>query len=193
MGRYVPDHPQDVLSENWGVTEQNRNLICMVLKAKANNRRSAKNGQLTGKKFNYWITWKTAPASRFKRRITIQEFLAHQNEQKLRHNESLVDLYLFKIRYFGEKTPFTIPQSHGISMMIGDITEEKWQSALATQNSNTVEELTDGATALDAFRSSKQKHKKHHSPKPEIRSSYTHDERRRKYNPITDDVRYNTC
>ncbi|GFQ99875.1 CCHC-type domain-containing protein [Trichonephila clavata] len=76
-------------------------------------------------------------------------------------------------------------------MIIGDITEEKWQTALATQNSNTIEELIDRATALDAI-SAKQEHKKH-SPKPQIRSSYTHDEQRCKYNQISHDVRDITC
>ncbi|KAF8778276.1 Transposon Tf2-6 polyprotein like [Argiope bruennichi] len=153
---------------------------------------SAKNWQLTtGKNFNDWITWKNALASRFKRRITMQEFLAHQSERKLRHNESLVD-YIYSKDALLEKAPFTIPQPDRISMIIGDITEEKWQIALATQNTNTVEELIDRATALDAIRSAKQEHKKH-SPKSQIRSSYTHDEQRRKYNPVTDDVRDITC
>ncbi|GFU12047.1 uncharacterized protein NPIL_180321 [Nephila pilipes] len=153
---------------------------------------SAKNWQLTtGKKFNDWITWKTALASRFKRRITMQEFLAHQSERKLKHNESLVD-YIYSKDALLEKAPFTIPQPDRISMIIGDITDEKWQIALATQNSNTVEELIDRATALDAIRSAKQEHKKH-STKSQIRPSYTYDEQRRKYNPITDDVRDITC
>ncbi|GFT12484.1 uncharacterized protein NPIL_470101 [Nephila pilipes] len=153
---------------------------------------SAKNWQLTtGKKFNDWITWKTALASRFKRRITMQEFLAHQSERKLKHNESLVD-YIYSKDALLEKAPFTIPQPDRISMIIGDITDEKWQIALATQNLNTVEELIDRATALDAIRSAKQEHKKH-STKSQIRSSYTYDEQRRKYNPITDDVRDITC
>ncbi|GFU15457.1 uncharacterized protein NPIL_556161 [Nephila pilipes] len=120
---------------------------------------SAKNWQLTtGKNFNDWITWKTALASRFKRQALL------------------------------EKAPFTIPQPDRISMIIGNITEEKWQIALATQNLNTVEELIDRATALDAIRRAKQEHKKH-STKSQIRSSYTYDEQRRKYNPITDDIR----
>ncbi|GFW09563.1 uncharacterized protein TNCV_3996691 [Trichonephila clavipes] len=34
----ISDHPQGVL-QNWGGTEQNRTLTCMVLKAKANDRR----------------------------------------------------------------------------------------------------------------------------------------------------------
>ncbi|GFT37453.1 uncharacterized protein NPIL_251931 [Nephila pilipes] len=153
---------------------------------------SAKNWQLTtGKKFNDWITWKTALASRFKRRITMQEFLAHQSERKLKHHESLVD-YIYSKDALLEKAPFTIPQPDRISVIIGDITDEKWQIALATQNSNTVEELIDRATALDAIRSAKQEHKKH-STKSQIRSFYTFDEQRLKYNPITDDVRDTTC
>ncbi|GFX38540.1 uncharacterized protein TNCV_3206081 [Trichonephila clavipes] len=32
------DHPQGILSQNWGGTEQNRTVICMVLKATANDR-----------------------------------------------------------------------------------------------------------------------------------------------------------
>ncbi|GFU37504.1 putative gypsy-29-i dr [Nephila pilipes] len=121
----------------------------------------------------------------------MQEFLAHQSERKLKHNESLVD-YICSKDALLEKAPFTIPQPDRISMIIGDITDEKWQIALATQNSNTVEELIDRATALDAIRSAKQEHKKH-STKSQIRSSYTYDEQRRKYNPITDDVRDITC
>ncbi|GFW50623.1 hypothetical protein TNCV_2889251 [Trichonephila clavipes] len=34
----APDHHQGVLPQNWGGTEQNRTITCMVLKAKANNR-----------------------------------------------------------------------------------------------------------------------------------------------------------
>ncbi|GFU00742.1 uncharacterized protein NPIL_360261 [Nephila pilipes] len=121
----------------------------------------------------------------------MQDFLAHQSERKLKHKESLVD-YIYSKDALLEKAPFTIPQPDRISMIIGDITEEKWQIALATQNSNTVEELIDRATALDAICSAKQEHKKH-STKSQIRSSYTYDEQRRKYNPITDDVRDITC
>ncbi|GFU65880.1 uncharacterized protein TNCV_5011781 [Trichonephila clavipes] len=36
---HAPDHPQGVLSQNWGGTEQNRTVTCMVFKAKANDRR----------------------------------------------------------------------------------------------------------------------------------------------------------
>ncbi|GFX41762.1 uncharacterized protein TNCV_388751 [Trichonephila clavipes] len=35
----VPDHPQGVLPQNWGETEQNRTVTCMVLKDKANDLR----------------------------------------------------------------------------------------------------------------------------------------------------------
>ncbi|GFX31299.1 hypothetical protein TNCV_2061181 [Trichonephila clavipes] len=38
----APDHPQSVLPQNWGGTEQNRTVSCMVLKAKANDRRKNK-------------------------------------------------------------------------------------------------------------------------------------------------------
>ncbi|GFV66506.1 uncharacterized protein TNCV_2271691 [Trichonephila clavipes] len=115
----------------------------------------------------------------------MQEFLAHQSERKLKHNESLVDIIFYSNDTLLEKAPFTIPLPRRISMIIGDITEEKWQIALATQNSNTVEELIDRSTTLDAIHSAKQDHKKHHSPKPQIIYSYTHDKQRRKYNPIT--------
>ncbi|GFY34952.1 uncharacterized protein TNCV_155251 [Trichonephila clavipes] len=121
---------------------------------------SAKNWQLTtGKNFNDWTVWKTAFASRFKRRITMQEFLAHQSEQKMKHSETLVD-YIYAKDALLEKAPFTIPQQDRISKVIGDVTEEKWQIALATQNSDTIEELIDRATSLDAIRSVKQENKK---------------------------------
>ncbi|GFV76702.1 uncharacterized protein TNCV_4729221 [Trichonephila clavipes] len=105
----------------------------------------------------------------------MQECSAPQSERKLRHNESLVD-YIYSKDALLEKVPFTIPQIDRISMIVDDITEEKWQIALATKNSNTVEELIDRPTALDAIRSAKQEHKKRHSPKPQNRSSYIHDE-----------------
>ncbi|GFW72357.1 uncharacterized protein TNCV_703941 [Trichonephila clavipes] len=35
----APDHPQGVLPQNWGETELNRFVTCMVLKATANDRR----------------------------------------------------------------------------------------------------------------------------------------------------------
>ncbi|GFX74591.1 uncharacterized protein TNCV_1158081 [Trichonephila clavipes] len=35
----APDHPQGVLPLNWGETELKRSVICMVLKATANDRR----------------------------------------------------------------------------------------------------------------------------------------------------------
>ncbi|GFW40168.1 uncharacterized protein TNCV_5118511 [Trichonephila clavipes] len=34
-----PNHPQGVLPKNWSGTEQTRTVTCMVLKAKANDRR----------------------------------------------------------------------------------------------------------------------------------------------------------
>ncbi|GFU17026.1 uncharacterized protein TNCV_2479761 [Trichonephila clavipes] len=35
----APDHSQGFLPLNWGGTKQNRTVTCMVLKAKANDRR----------------------------------------------------------------------------------------------------------------------------------------------------------
>ncbi|GFW23854.1 hypothetical protein TNCV_945391 [Trichonephila clavipes] len=35
----IGPHTQGVLPQNWGETEQNRTVTCMVLKAKANARR----------------------------------------------------------------------------------------------------------------------------------------------------------
>ncbi|GFW55927.1 cullin-4A [Trichonephila clavipes] len=42
-GREVggPDHPQGVFPQNWGETELNRSVTCMVLKATANRRHLA--------------------------------------------------------------------------------------------------------------------------------------------------------
>ncbi|GBL88570.1 hypothetical protein AVEN_195585-1 [Araneus ventricosus] len=81
----------------------------------------------------------------------MQKFLAHQSDRKLKRNESLVN-YIYAKDALLEKAPFTIPQSNNISMIIGDITEEKRQIALVTQNYSTVEELIDRATAIDAIR-----------------------------------------
>ncbi|GFX12384.1 hypothetical protein TNCV_64301 [Trichonephila clavipes] len=37
----APDHPHGVFPQNWGVTEPNRTITCMVLKSKANARRKS--------------------------------------------------------------------------------------------------------------------------------------------------------
>ncbi|GFV15379.1 hypothetical protein TNCV_4834061 [Trichonephila clavipes] len=37
--REIPDHQQGVLPQNWGGTESNCTVTCMVLKTKANDRR----------------------------------------------------------------------------------------------------------------------------------------------------------
>ncbi|GFT92894.1 uncharacterized protein TNCV_740541 [Trichonephila clavipes] len=34
----APNHPQGVLPQNWGGTQQNRTVTCMVLKTKADDR-----------------------------------------------------------------------------------------------------------------------------------------------------------
>ncbi|GFV73094.1 formin-1 [Trichonephila clavipes] len=44
----APGHPQGFLPVNWSGTEQNRTVTCMVLKAKANNRRNRNRGQADG-------------------------------------------------------------------------------------------------------------------------------------------------
>ncbi|GFS53422.1 uncharacterized protein NPIL_44271 [Nephila pilipes] len=116
----------------------------------------------------------------------MQEFLSHQSKRKLKPSETLVD-------YIYAKVPFTIPQPDRISMIIGDITERKWQIALATQNSITVEELIDRAIALDAIRSAIEEKKPYQSPKSQMRSFNRYDEQRHKYNPATDNVRNITC
>ncbi|GFT93338.1 uncharacterized protein TNCV_1483811 [Trichonephila clavipes] len=70
---------------------------------------SAKNWQLTtGKNFNVWTVWKTAFASRFKRRITMQEFLAHQSERKRKHSETLVN-YIYAKDALLEKSSYYNP------------------------------------------------------------------------------------
>ncbi|GFV68785.1 putative gypsy-29-i dr [Trichonephila clavipes] len=152
---------------------------------------SAKNWQLTtGKNFNDWTVWKTAFASRYKRRITMQEFLAHQSERKMKHSETLVD-YIYAKYALLEKTPFTIPQEDRISI-IGDVTEEKWQIALVTPNSDTVEELVDRATSLDAIRTFKQENKKQSSG-PQLRSFSAHNVHLHKDNPTTDNIQDINC
>ncbi|GFW92510.1 putative gypsy-29-i dr [Trichonephila clavipes] len=121
----------------------------------------------------------------------MQEFLAHQSERKMKHSETLVD-YIYAKDALLEKAPFTIPQQDRISMIISDVTEEKWQIALATQNSYTVEELIDRATSLDAIRSVKQENKKQ-SSRPQLRSFSTHDVHLHKYNPTTDNIQDINC
>ncbi|GBN80189.1 hypothetical protein AVEN_264128-1 [Araneus ventricosus] len=84
-------------------------------------------------------------------------------------------------------------------MIIGDITEKKWQIALTIQNSTIVEELVDRAAALDTIRNMQHEDKSHYSygsrssPKLQPRPTYSHSEELCKYNLATDDVRDINC
>ncbi|GBL81692.1 hypothetical protein AVEN_93472-1 [Araneus ventricosus] len=68
-------------------------------------------------------------------------------------------------------------------MIIDYITEENWQIALATQNSTTVEELIDRATALDAIRNTQHENRSclsygsRSSPKFQSSPTYAHSEK----------------
>ncbi|GFS44204.1 uncharacterized protein NPIL_558101 [Nephila pilipes] len=98
-------------------------------------------------------------------------------DNNIRKNEGTLDeLNTLRMQYFNDEE---IPSDRNLLMEIESLRKQ-------------VDELIDRATALDAIRSAKQEHKKH-STKSQIRSSYTYDEQRRKYNPITDDVRDITC
>ncbi|GBL86969.1 hypothetical protein AVEN_218695-1, partial [Araneus ventricosus] len=54
----------------------------------------------------------------------MQECLAHHSDRKFKRNESLVD-YIYAEDALLEKAPFIIPQSEHLSMIMGDIIEEK--------------------------------------------------------------------
>ncbi|GBN14262.1 hypothetical protein AVEN_174906-1 [Araneus ventricosus] len=69
-----------------------------------------------GYRYNDWSEWKAAITSIFKRRITIQEFLAHQSYRKLKRNEILVDYIDAKVALL-EKAPFTITKYDSISII----------------------------------------------------------------------------
>ncbi|GFX62151.1 uncharacterized protein TNCV_2228771 [Trichonephila clavipes] len=105
---------------------------------------------------------KTAFASRFKRLVAMHEFLAHQSERKRKYSETLVD-YIYAKVALPEKAPLAIPQDR-ISI-IGDVTEEKWQIALATQNSDTGEEV-DRTKSLDAIRNSRRNSNRNRNSTP---------------------------
>ncbi|GFS74190.1 hypothetical protein NPIL_579851 [Nephila pilipes] len=93
-------------------------------------------------------------ASRFKGVLQCKNFWFTKVNEKLKHHESL---YLFKRRF---EKPFTIPQPDRISVIIGDITDEKWQIALATKNSNTVGRTIDRAPWVILMLSAVQKNKR---------------------------------
>ncbi|GFQ74638.1 uncharacterized protein TNCT_34331 [Trichonephila clavata] len=69
---------------------------------------------------------------------------------------------------------------------------DKEHNTKITLNSNTVGELIDRATALDAIRSVKQENKRQ-SSRPQFRSFSIHDEYHHKYNPATDNIQDINC
>ncbi|GFX69137.1 hypothetical protein TNCV_3563131 [Trichonephila clavipes] len=103
----------------------------------------------------------------------MQEFLAHQSERKRKQSETLVDYIYAKFCPFG-KSSFYNSTTRPHLTIIRDISEEKWQLALAVQKSNTVEVLIDRETALDAIRSVKLDNRKQ-SSKPQFIYFSQHD------------------
>ncbi|XP_040356843.1 uncharacterized protein LOC121046550 [Ixodes scapularis] len=112
----------------------------------------AANWQKTnGKHHHEWEEWKRVLIERFRRRLSMKDFIELQAKRTLRRNETLVQ-YIFEKDALLEKSPHPLTPEERISMIIGDIKDTKWSIPLASHLYSSVTELVDRAATLDSLR-----------------------------------------
>ncbi|XP_064461924.1 uncharacterized protein LOC135372149 [Ornithodoros turicata] len=115
-------------------------------------RGAAQNWQrVYGTRFHDWNTWKIALSERFKRKLTLQEFIEYQSQRKLQQNETMVE-YIYAKNAMLEKAPYTLAAEERISLIINGIKDDRWAVPLAAQRCTSVLELIDRAATLDSRR-----------------------------------------
>ncbi|KAH9364807.1 hypothetical protein HPB48_007098 [Haemaphysalis longicornis] len=105
-----------------------------------------------GRKIETWDAWKEALTERFKRKMTMQEFLNYQAQRTLRENETITE-YVYAKNAMLEKAPYNLATEERISLILAGITDDKWANPLAAQCCTSVIDLIDRATMLDCHRS----------------------------------------
>ncbi|XP_075553680.1 uncharacterized protein LOC142586319 [Dermacentor variabilis] len=98
-----------------------------------------------------WDLWKEALASRFDRKLTMQEFLELQASRKLRNSETLVE-YMYSKNALLDKSPYPLANEERISLILSGIEDDTWAIPLAAQPCSSVIDLIDRAALLDTRR-----------------------------------------
>ncbi|KAH7982340.1 hypothetical protein HPB52_004144 [Rhipicephalus sanguineus] len=96
-----------------------------------------------------WENWRDALAQRFRRRLTMQEFMKLQAKRRLGDNETIVE-YMCSKSAILDKAPYLLAEDERISLILSGIDDDTWAHPLAAQVCFSVTELIDKATLLDA-------------------------------------------
>ncbi|KAH6944145.1 hypothetical protein HPB50_002050 [Hyalomma asiaticum] len=124
-----------------------------------------------------WEEWRDALTQRFRRRLTMQEFIELQSKRRLQNNETIVE-YMYSKNAVLDKAPYRLAEEERISLILSGIDDNTWANPLAAQLCVSVTELIDRAALLDARRqatvhaqddqapSTPTVHRGHRSPRP---------------------------
>ncbi|KAH8009148.1 hypothetical protein HPB51_010938 [Rhipicephalus microplus] len=104
-----------------------------------------------GSQYDTWEQWKEALILRFKRKLTMQEFLELQTKRCLQSHETIVE-YMHSKNAILNKAPYRLAEEERISLILSGIEDDTWANPLAAQLCGTVTELIDRAALLDARR-----------------------------------------
>ncbi|KAH8008948.1 hypothetical protein HPB51_007613 [Rhipicephalus microplus] len=104
-----------------------------------------------GSQYDTWKQWKEALILRFKRKLTMQEFLELQTKRRLQSHETIVE-YMYSKNAIPNKAPYRLAEEERISLILSGIEDDTWANPLAAQLCGTVTELIDRAALLDARR-----------------------------------------
>ncbi|KAH8036246.1 hypothetical protein HPB51_021490 [Rhipicephalus microplus] len=104
-----------------------------------------------GSQYDTWEQWKEALILRFKRKLTMQEFLELQTKRRLQSHETIVE-YMYSKNAILNKAPYRLAEEERISLILSGIQDDTWANPLAAQLCGTVTELIERAALLDARR-----------------------------------------
>ncbi|KAH6924607.1 hypothetical protein HPB50_020140 [Hyalomma asiaticum] len=104
-----------------------------------------------GWRYETWEEWIDALTQRFRRRLTMQEFIELQSKRRLQNNETIVN-YMYSKNAVLDKAPYRLVEEERISLILSGIDDNTWANPLAAQLCVSVTELIDRAALLDARR-----------------------------------------
>ncbi|KAH8008746.1 hypothetical protein HPB51_003393 [Rhipicephalus microplus] len=104
-----------------------------------------------GSQYDTWEQWKEALILRFKRKLTMQEFLQLQTKRCLQSHETIIE-YMYSMNAILNKASYRLAEEERISLILSGIEDDTWANPLAAQLCGTVTELIDRVALLDARR-----------------------------------------
>ncbi|KAH6924460.1 hypothetical protein HPB50_018048 [Hyalomma asiaticum] len=85
-----------------------------------------------GWRYETWEEWRDALTQRFRRRLTMQEFIELQSKRRLQNNETIVK-YMYSKNAVLDKAPYRLAEEERISLILSGIDDNTWANPLAAQ------------------------------------------------------------